>query len=59
MTDKRIQNARGRLKEAAGSLSGDRALKSRGMADQAAASAKDAIDKLAEGAKRLLAERKR
>lgn len=58
MTDKRIQSVTGRLKEAAGSLSGDRGLKSRGKAEQAAASAKDAIDKVAETAKRLLAERK-
>jgi uncharacterized protein YjbJ (UPF0337 family) len=46
MTDKHIDTAKGRAKEAAGVLSGSKRLKSEGRADQAKGSAKDAADKV-------------
>jgi uncharacterized protein YjbJ (UPF0337 family) len=48
MTDKKIDKAKGRVKEAAGSLTGDRHLKHEGRADQAKSSAKNAVDKVAD-----------
>ena len=51
MTDKNIDQAKGRVKEAAGALTGDRRLKSEGDADQAKGSLKKAVDKVAETAK--------
>ncbi|MGI8427933.1 MAG: CsbD family protein [Solirubrobacteraceae bacterium] len=54
MTDKNVDEGKGRLKEAAGSLTGDERLKNEGKADQAKASVKDSVDKVADGAKRLL-----
>ena len=59
MTDKNVDEAKGRVKEAAGSLSGDDALKREGKADRAAGSAKDAVDKVADRAKRLLGRREK
>jgi uncharacterized protein YjbJ (UPF0337 family) len=47
MTDKNIDKAKGRVKEAAGALTGDRRLKNEGRVDQAKGSAKDAIDRAA------------
>ena len=46
--------AKGRLKEAAGALTGDRKLKSEGKLDQATGSVKNAVDKVADKAKRTL-----
>jgi uncharacterized protein YjbJ (UPF0337 family) len=46
MTDKHIDKAKGRAKEAAGALTGDRHLKNEGRADQAKSSAKNAVDKV-------------
>jgi uncharacterized protein YjbJ (UPF0337 family) len=48
MTDKNIDKAKGRVKEAAGALTGDRSLKNEGRGDQAKGSAKNAVDKVAE-----------
>ncbi len=48
MTDKNIDQAKGRVKEAAGALTGDRRLKSEGYADQAKGSLKKAVDRVAE-----------
>ena len=48
MTDKHVDKAKGRLKEAAGSLTGDRRLKNEGNADQAKAKVKDTVDKVAD-----------
>jgi uncharacterized protein YjbJ (UPF0337 family) len=45
MTDKNIDKAKGRVKEAAGALTGDRRLKNEGRVDQAKGSAKKAADK--------------
>jgi uncharacterized protein YjbJ (UPF0337 family) len=47
MTDKNIDKAKGRVKEAAGALTGDRRLKNEGRVDQAKSSAKKAVDKVA------------
>lgn len=54
MSDKNIDEAKGRAKEAAGSLTGDESLKNEGRGDQARASAKDTVDKVADKAKGLL-----
>ena len=51
MTDKNIDRAKGRVKEAAGALIGDRGLKHEGHADQAKASLKKAVDRVAETAR--------
>jgi uncharacterized protein YjbJ (UPF0337 family) len=48
MTDKHIDKAKGRVKEAAGALTGDRHLQNEGRVDQAKGSAKNAIDKIAD-----------
>jgi uncharacterized protein YjbJ (UPF0337 family) len=48
MTDKNIDKAKGRAKEAAGALTGDRRLKNEGRGDQAKGSAKNVVDKVAE-----------
>jgi uncharacterized protein YjbJ (UPF0337 family) len=48
MTDKNIDKAKGRVKEAAGALTGDRHLKNKGRVDQAKGSAKNAVDKVAD-----------
>ncbi len=54
MSDKHTDEAKGRVKEAAGSLTGDDRLKNEGKADQAKADVKDAVDKVADKAKDLL-----
>jgi uncharacterized protein YjbJ (UPF0337 family) len=51
MTDKNIDRAKGRVKEAAGALTGDRGLKNEGHADQAKGSLKKAVDRVAETVK--------
>ena len=53
-TDKNIDEGKGRLKEAAGSLTGDDDLKNEGKADRAKASVKDKVDRVAEKAKDVL-----
>jgi uncharacterized protein YjbJ (UPF0337 family) len=54
MTDKNVDEAKGRAKEAAGVVTDDKGLKREGKADQAKSSVKDAIDRAAEAAKSLL-----
>lgn len=49
MTDKNVDKAKGRVKEAAGAVAGDKSLKNRGRADQAKGSVKNAVDKVADG----------
>jgi uncharacterized protein YjbJ (UPF0337 family) len=51
MTNKDIDQAKGRVKEAAGALTGDQGLKREGHVDQAKGSLKKAVDKVAETAK--------
>jgi uncharacterized protein YjbJ (UPF0337 family) len=46
--------AKGRVKEAAGALSGDRKLKAEGKLDQASGTVKKAVDKVADKAKRAM-----
>ena len=46
--------AKGRVKEAAGALAGDRKLKGEGKLDQAAGTVKNAVDKVADKAKRAV-----
>jgi uncharacterized protein YjbJ (UPF0337 family) len=53
-TDKNVDEGKGRLKEAAGSLTGDDDLKNEGKADRSKASLKDKVDKVAEKAKGAL-----
>jgi uncharacterized protein YjbJ (UPF0337 family) len=48
MTDKNIDKAKGRAKEAAGALTGDKRLKNEGRVDQAKGSAKKTADKVAD-----------
>jgi uncharacterized protein YjbJ (UPF0337 family) len=48
MTDKHVDKGKGRIKEAAGSLTGNTRLKNEGRADQAKAKVKDTIDKVAD-----------
>jgi uncharacterized protein YjbJ (UPF0337 family) len=54
MTDKNVDEAKGRVKEASGSLTGDESLKQEGRTDQAKASVKDTVDKVADKAKDLI-----
>jgi uncharacterized protein YjbJ (UPF0337 family) len=51
MTDKNIDQAKGRVKEAAGALTGDRGLNNQGHADQAKGSLKKAVDRVTETVK--------
>jgi uncharacterized protein YjbJ (UPF0337 family) len=46
MTDKHVNKAKGRIKEAAGALTGNRRLKNAGRVDQAKSSARNALDTL-------------
>ena len=47
MTGKNVDKAKGRVKEAAGAVTGNRRLKNEGRVDQAKGSAKNAVDKVA------------
>ena len=48
MTNQNMDKAKGRAKEAAGALSGDRHMKNDGRIDQAKGSAKKTVDKVAD-----------
>jgi uncharacterized protein YjbJ (UPF0337 family) len=48
MTNKNVEKAKGRAKEAVGALSGDNRLKNEGRVDQAKGSAKKTVDKVAD-----------
>lgn len=48
MTDKNVDKAKGRVKEAAGALTGDRSLKNKGRVDQAKGKGKGAVDNVAD-----------
>ena len=54
MSDKNVDEAKGRTKEAAGSLTDNDNLKREGRADQAKSSVKDKVDKVADKAKDAL-----
>jgi len=51
MTDKNIDQAKGRVKEAAGALTADQRLKTEGHADQPKGALKKAVDKVADTVK--------
>ena len=53
-----IDKAKGRAKEAAGALTGDRRLKSEGKLDQAAGKVKDVVDRVVDTAKRSLGKKR-
>jgi uncharacterized protein YjbJ (UPF0337 family) len=48
MSDKNVDEGKGRVKEAAGSLTDDQSLKNEGKVDQAKSSIKDGVDKVAD-----------
>ena len=48
MADKHVDEGKGRLKEAAGSLTDDRDLKNEGKLDRGKATVKDKVDKVAD-----------
>jgi uncharacterized protein YjbJ (UPF0337 family) len=48
MADKQVDEGKGRIKEAAGSLTGDRSLKNEGKVDRGKAAVKDKVDKVAD-----------
>jgi uncharacterized protein YjbJ (UPF0337 family) len=48
MTDKNVDKAKGRAKQAAGVVSGNKRLENEGRADRAKGSVKDAADKAAD-----------
>ncbi|MGZ4312311.1 MAG: CsbD family protein [Solirubrobacteraceae bacterium] len=48
MADKHVDEGKGRIKEAAGSLTGDRSLKNEGKVDRGKATVKDMVDKVAD-----------
>jgi uncharacterized protein YjbJ (UPF0337 family) len=54
MSDGSMDDAKGRVKEAAGDLTGDDELKSEGKVDRASGKVKDAVGGLADKAKHLL-----
>ncbi len=54
MAEGDIDKGKGRLKEAAGDLTGDKSLKNEGKTDRAAGKAKDAVDKGADKVKDAL-----
>ena len=54
MTDKRVDEVKGRTKEAAGSLTDNEEMKREGKADQAKSSVKDAVDSVADKVKGVL-----
>ena len=51
MTDQKVDEAKGRAKEAAGSLTDDKELKKEGKADKAASSMKKKVDNAVDAAK--------
>lgn len=54
MTDKHVDEAAGRVKEAAGSLTDDEQLKREGQDDRTRSSIKDAADKVSDKVKKLV-----
>ncbi len=58
MDDKHIDEGKGRVKEAAGALTGDDSLKNEGKVDRAKSSVKDAVDKVGDKASDVLSRDK-
>jgi uncharacterized protein YjbJ (UPF0337 family) len=59
MTDENVDEAKGRAKEAAGTVTDDKDLKREGQADRAKSSVKDAVDRAAETAKSLFGRKRK
>ena len=59
MTDKNVDEAKGRAKEAAGAVTDDKGRKREGKADQAKSSVKGAVDRAAETAKSLFGRKRK
>jgi uncharacterized protein YjbJ (UPF0337 family) len=57
MSSGTIDKAKGRAKEAAGALTGDKKLKSEGKVDQATGKVKEVADRVADKAKRALGKK--
>ncbi len=53
-TDGKKDDAKGRIKESAGALTGDDELKNEGKKDQATGKVKDGVDKVADGIKKAV-----
>ena len=58
MSEHKGEDIKGRLKEAAGDVTGDEALKREGKLDEASAATKSAIDDVAEKAKSVINPKK-
>jgi uncharacterized protein YjbJ (UPF0337 family) len=58
MSDKNTDEGKGRVKEAAGSLTGNDDLKNEGKVDRTTGSVKDGVDKVADKAKGLFNRKK-
>ena len=58
MSDHKVEDLKGRLKQAAGDVTGDEGLKREGKLDQASAATKSAIDDVAEKAKSVINPKK-
>jgi len=58
MGEHKGEDMKGRLKQAAGDVTGDEELKREGKLDQASAATKSAIDEVAEKAKRVINPKK-
>ena len=54
MTDQKVDETKGRVKEAAGSLTDDKELKNEGKADQAASSVKERVEHVVDVVKEKL-----
>jgi len=54
MSTSTIDKFKGRVKEAAGALTGDKALKKKGQIDQAAAEVKESVEKVVDKAKDMV-----
>jgi uncharacterized protein YjbJ (UPF0337 family) len=58
MSDHKVEDMKGRLKEAAGDLTGDKDLKREGQVDQASAATKKTIDDAADAIKDAVTPKK-
>jgi uncharacterized protein YjbJ (UPF0337 family) len=58
MSEHKGEDMKGRLKQAAGDVTGDEGLKREGKLDQASAATKSAIDDVAEKAKKVINPKK-
>jgi uncharacterized protein YjbJ (UPF0337 family) len=59
MADGRGDKVKGDLKQAGGDLTGDKDLKNEGRVDKASGNVKDAVNSVADGAKRIVGKKDR